>query len=179
MDFVKLRQARDEAAQGREEIRTKIATLVAREEHLASAIRSLNAVLGQMEDDATDLVEQQSSEKSAVQPNPANDDIPTTGRANWEIAKELLERVNRPMTVPEMMSKLTELGFLIQGDGLRVAMIRRKDVFRKNGYGRYGLTAWPTSSRNTDLAYFGESNEYPQPNISSAEAKNDEVSPVI
>jgi hypothetical protein len=151
MNLAVLRDARDEAERGLHELLAEIDLLRRREKHLVAAIASLELAIG--DDSATG-----SSLNTLPSPVPSNElqQLATESalgeRTYWEVAKDLLEEQNEPMTVPQMLNVLASRGQKVQGDGLRVAMIRRSDIFSKTGYGKYGLASWPKHEVEKDAS---------------------------
>jgi hypothetical protein len=146
MDTVKLRDALGEVTKGLYDISGEFEALAARKQQLEAAVASLNALLSAGEQDVP-----LSSLPAAF---PASEqtyssEIPTRTDAEplWATARKLLEEAGRALTVPEMAQTLSGRGHKIHSDGLRVAMIRKTDVFIKPAYGKYGLKAWEEAYR--------------------------------
>jgi hypothetical protein len=138
MDLEKLHSALDEANAGLREVSDEYEILRQKKDQLETVVSSIRALLG-IKDSPLDRI-------VAPRLTLHNADIseePTNGSpAQWKMAQELLRENKRAMTVPEMMEVLTRRGHKLQGDGLRVAMIRRPDLFYKPSYGKYGLCEW-------------------------------------
>ena len=140
MDTAKLRDALQEANQGLHETSTQFEALRLKKQYLEAVVASISALLGAGEQasavsslpPAVSIAEAYSSENQSK----------IEGLPQWAMARDLLLETGRPMTVPEMAQILASRGQVIHSDGLRVAMIRRPDLFFKPGYGKYGLTAW-------------------------------------
>jgi hypothetical protein len=145
MDTAKLRDALHEANQGLHETSTQFEALRLQKQHLEAVVASISALLGADErpsaisslPPAVSLSEAYSSENQ-----PKMEVLP-----QWAMARDLLLETGRPMTVPEMAQILASRGQVIHSDGLRVAMIRRTDLFIKPEYGKYGLKAWEAAYR--------------------------------
>ena len=146
MNLELLRDARDEAARGLRELLAEIEALRRKEQHLTAAIDSLELAIGDDQDSGPTLA----TRHSVIEMQQLSAEPLSEGRPYWEIAKELLEEKNEPMSVPQMSAILNSRGYKVPGDSLRVAMIRRQDVFAKAGYGQYRLASWPTGTTESD-----------------------------
>ncbi len=149
MNLDKLRDARDEARKGRaelaaklDELRAELADVSNQEKFLLDLETSLERAIG---------VSQHGVFKLHITHPDSDHGRSEEERPYWEIAKELLEEKNEPMTVPQMTLALTSRGYKVPGDGLRVAMIRRPDVFSKAGYGQYRLASWPKAETDVEV----------------------------
>jgi hypothetical protein len=59
--------------------------------------------------------------------------------ANWEVARDVLLRERKPMTVPELHSALVAQGINATPSSIRVALIRKPSIFERIGHGTYVL----------------------------------------
>ena len=148
MDTAKLRDALQEANQGLHETSTQFEALRLKKQYLEAVVASINALLGAGELTSSSpslppivaLSESYSSENQSKM-----EALP-----QWAMARDLLLEMGHPMTVPQMVQVLTARGQVIHSDGLRVAMIRRPDLFFKPGYGKYGLVVWEAEKAQED-----------------------------
>jgi hypothetical protein len=153
MDTAKLRDALDEANRGLQEAEARLEAMRLRIQHLKAVASSIGALLAAGEQTFS----------SPVLPAPValsesyNSEVHTKMEAlpQWAMARDLLLETGHAMTVPQMVQVLASRGQVIQSDGLRVAMIRRPDLFIKPEYGKYGLKAWEADylERATEEAF--------------------------
>jgi hypothetical protein len=66
-----------------------------------------------------------------------------TQRPVWEVARDVLSAANQPMTVGELLLRLTGMGIKFSGEtpleSLRTALIRKPDVFSRAKGGQFDL----------------------------------------
>lgn len=131
-------QSKREATDRISEIDGKLEELVSEREALLSVVASLESYL--------DIV-QPTSDMSLFN----SDDHVTTllDQPTWQIARDVLAKRGVPTTVPEIFMLTSALGVRSKPDAIRVAMLRKPEVFVSYGNGVYGLRAWlPTISED-------------------------------
>lgn len=136
MNDSKLYEALDEARGGLQDIAEQMRELTSRKDRLEKLVAGLSGYL--------EINEPLSSMPEPVSVAQLDDDGPGAAVRVvplWQTARDLLAEVEYPMSVPDMTRILTGRGFAIGSDGLRVAMLRKPDVFLKVGYGIYRLAA--------------------------------------
>jgi hypothetical protein len=64
------------------------------------------------------------------------------GMKAWELALSVLEEQKQPMPVPDIYESLLAKGVNMAKDAIRVAMLRKPQIFRQAGNGTYALLKW-------------------------------------
>ena len=134
--------ARAEAHEKLEEVTRHVNELEAERDKLQAIVASLDAYLPNAVDEVgTDVLPRADCVTIRDRTQPA-----------WMSARDVLA-VNGPyrMTVPRIHESLTKQGLLVAKDALRIAMLRRTDIFDNDGNGNYGLVAWSKPVMETHL----------------------------
>lgn len=148
MDVLKLRTALLEAENGLEEIIDEFQSLSRKKNRLESVISSLKTLLTESDlGSAIPFVAPEASITKGGEPEANESKAP-----NWVLAKAVLLRAGRTMTIPQITTALEAEGHSVNGDGMRVALLRKPEVFSNPAYGKYGLKAWNSQSTVDDTA---------------------------
>ncbi len=151
MDTNKLQAALEETRYGLLEVEEQYEALGVRKGRLEALVASIESVMASEGSQLVALPEAVSA-TSLEEEDASNGDFAFPSMPLWRVAKDILSTVAHPMTVPEITERLVQRGVHVQGDGIRVAMIRRTDIFDKIGYGKYALREWrPVDATRPDF----------------------------
>lgn len=131
MAHIIFEQAHREAQQKLDDVEERIANLHREKEALQGLVVSLGDYLSVADvtllSGEMDLDEQASARRG------------TLTQPAWSLARDILASKGSPMTVPEIHKIMSNLGFTSKPDAIRIAMIRKPDIFNNHGNGAYGL----------------------------------------
>lgn len=132
MEYKVLLTALAEAQEELVEVEFKFERLRIDRERLQAIVHSISAYLP----DVT-----VTSGPASGETNPPEIQVPA-----WVSVKEVLEQNGQPMNVPAIFEVLQERKITQSRDNIRIAMLRKPDVFFAQGAGLYGLTEWNSRS---------------------------------
>jgi hypothetical protein len=146
VDNTKLLAALDEVNTGLEEMFADFERIRQRKEQLEATAKNLKSLLGL--DETIALTRLPATASAVEQPVASSEE---DAKPMWMLARDMLRETGLPTSVPQMVEMLARRGVLVNPDGLRVAMIRRGDIFGKGGYGFYTLLEWGPSRSEVTL----------------------------
>jgi hypothetical protein len=134
MAHIAYEEAFREAQRELQEIEQQLKHLQQRKETLQSLVGPLSAYLN-VAGRTRPLLELHEAEHRSI----TSDSVPPPA---WVIARDVLKNHGRPMAVPEIFRVMSAMGTNSRPDAVRIAMLRKPEIFFNQGNGLYGLTAW-------------------------------------